>query len=1080
MKRTILLVAVLVCASALCNAQSVRVHTQDEMNLIPHELDSHAGDEAHSSLELVWRYRRIIAPSEIMPSGLPEEQRLPWYPRVKALPSGEFVMFYMGGQVSSRLFSSFSDDLLTWHGRKTLINPKAVTINGKKDYERYCNMEAVVLSNKTLLGVFAFRATTGYRSGLGCGLMAMRSHDNGKTWTRPNVIYEGPCWEPYALELPDGRVQVYFTDARPSTRNSGTSLIESWDGGVNFGPKKRVSRVYKYYDKGEKIYTDQMPVFRLLNDGKTLFGIVEDRLELDGPDTQSSYWISNIYNDGFDWKNLGENSEGPERRVTQSLRSNSGYVVTLPSGEVVISTGIGGLHSVKIGDRTATKWNSRNFETDWYQPFAGTGVWGNIEATNDKHHIISTMDMPQGGIRFAVSYLNHRISAPLQQTVLDGKVDEWLGDEALFLGSDSPVETIFRCSHDAENLYIAVECVDAEATDSPVVNISVCNSGAKLKKGAFVNLCVGEKGLVSASVPSVKASALRGITVKGIKGYVCEVCVPLSAFGAKAGERLFFNAVVSGKTSEGKFNDGFWRAGKNPESWQLVSLSDSGLEQPFMSSHSGEEQYSSLQRMPSYSVKLDTTFCLVGLPHTAYEQKFACYPRIKQLKDGSYILFWMGGRFGSRVWCSRSKDGKVWSDPDMLFKPYSVTMSDGKTDTRRFVNPDAVVLPDGDIILVVSFRAHSHYHLGEGSGLMTRRSSDGGLSWSEPQVITDVSNWEPYLLLLPDGRLQCYLTHSVPQWWNSGTSVMTSEDGGRTWSKPIRCSRQFKYVYKGHNIYTDQMPSFRVLNDGKTLFGILESRNETKVPIDYKDKDYYASYCKVSMVYNDGLDWKDLGEDSAGPARRHTNVDKGAAGYVVTFPSGEVVIGKTLKSDYVVKIINSYGELPYGTNWAQDWMKALPEPGYWGTLETDGPQSMYVAMHSEKTKGLQLERYWLNHRLSACEGGFSEDSFYLGTADGADCHIRVSRTASDLVLKCESSGPANSLDIRMCGLGSSKIFRKSLDPNCELRVPLAELEATSKGDYVCLFAMLSSDRESVAFTGTKVSEPYKWQRIRID
>ena len=32
------------------------------------------------------------------------------------------------------------------------------------------------------------------------------------------------------LELPDGTIQVYFTDAHPATRNSGTSVIESTDG----------------------------------------------------------------------------------------------------------------------------------------------------------------------------------------------------------------------------------------------------------------------------------------------------------------------------------------------------------------------------------------------------------------------------------------------------------------------------------------------------------------------------------------------------------------------------------------------------------------------------------------------------------------------------------------------------------------------------------------------------------------------------------------------------------------------------------------------------------------------------------
>ncbi|MBO4447578.1 MAG: hypothetical protein J5764_05590, partial [Bacteroidales bacterium] len=294
------------------------------------------------------------------------------------------------------------------------------------------------------------------------------------------------------------------------------------------------------------------------------------------------------------------------------------------------------------------------------------------------------------------------------------------------------------------------------------------------------------------------------------------------------------------------------------------------------------------------------------------------------------------------------------------------------------------------------------------------------------------------------------------------------------------CSRQFKYVYRGHNIYTDQMPCFRVLNDGKTLFGFLESRNETKVPLDYNDKEYYASYCKVSAVYNDGLDWKDLGENSEGPSRRHTNVDKGAAGYVATFPSGEVVVGKTLKSDYVVKILNSYGELPAGTNWAKDWMKALPEPGYWGTLEADGPQTLFVAMHSDSSKGLQIARYWLNHRIDAEQGKVSDDAFYLGTDDGAETYIRVSRTADNLVLHCNSSPEVRSIEFRLCVPGGQKIVRNTISGReSELRIPLASLDNPAPGDYICVFAVLSSEIESRTFTAAKVSDPLTWQRIRM-
>lgn len=1064
-------------AASLClfafwsaSARTVRVHTQDEMNRTPHQLNSHAGEEKYSSLEPIYRYTSVLKPSALIPGTVPVEQRNPWYPRIKSLPDGTYIMTYQGGQVSSRTFSSFSSDLLHWTMGKVTSTPQKVTVDGAEDYTRMSGFETAVLSNGTLLGVRSVRSTNAYKkTGAGCGIDCMRSHDNGRTWTRPIRIYEGPNWEPYILELPDSTVQVYFTDTNPVLGSSCTSVLESRDGGVNFGPKSIVCRQFKYYDNSLRVYTDQMPVFRLLNDGKTLFGIVESRLEEEGPGTPSSYYISLVRNPSARWEPLSAAKEGPADKQKNILRANSGYVVTLPSGEVVISTGIEGRHSVKLGNSTATEWNGRNFASDWLQPFDLRGCWGSIEATADKHHIISCMDSGENGICLALSYLNHRITAPLQQTTLDGDCGEWLGDEALFIGSDSPVETIFRASHDGKDLFIAVEIVGEQAQESKI-NLKLCVEGAKLKKGSYADVAISGGKLDNASVEGVRLQASAGFTSDNRKGFVYELALPLASIGAVQTSALCFWASVDG--------DSFFNvSAKNPSTWQRITLSGEKLPVPFHTSHRGYEQYSRLQPMPAYSGQLDSGRMLKGVPPSAKEQQFCCYPRIKKMANGSYIMFYMGGRFGSRIWCSVSPDFKEWSEPQMLFSPYRVAMEDGTTDVRRFVNPDALVLPDGEIILICSFRAAAHYSKGQGSGLMIRRSKDNGQTWSEPYQISDVCNWEPYLLLLPDGRIQCYLTHGVPQYWNSGTSVMTSEDGGYTWSAPMRCCRQYKYDYQGQKIFTDQMPCFRLLADGKTLVGWMEARLETKVPLDYKDKNYFASYCKMSLVYNDGTDWKDLGENTAGPSRRHSNVDKGAGGYVVTFPSGEVVIGCGKNSIYRMKLLDSDAQLVRGDNWQDNWTAALPGKGYWGTMEVDGPQSLVCAMHEDKTGGIQLARFWLNHALFAPQGGMSEDCFHLSTKE-AQLEIRAGRYDADLVLATALEGKFKSAEIKLCARGSKKYKSVKVEAgDARISIPLQELEGLSSGDEVCIFASLTSDYNTATFTGTKITDSNTWQRI---
>ena len=60
------------------------------------------------------------------------------------------------------------------------------------------------------------------------------------------------------------------------------------------------------------------------------------------------------------------------------------------------------------------------------------------------------------------------------------------------------------------------------------------------------------------------------------------------------------------------------------------------------------------------------------------------YPRVKQLSDGRYILFYQDGHIGWNIYYSQSNDGKVWSRGRELFSSYRV---ENNTDDRELV-PD--------------------------------------------------------------------------------------------------------------------------------------------------------------------------------------------------------------------------------------------------------------------------------------------------------------------------------------------------------------------------------------------------------
>ena len=153
----------------------------------------------------------------------------------------------------------------------------------------------------------------------------------------------------------------------------------------------------------------------------------------------------------------------------------------------------------------------------------------------------------------------------------------------------------------------------------------------------------------------------------------------------------------------------------------------------------------------------------------------------------------------------------------------------------------------------------------------------------------------------------------------------------------------------------------------------------------------------MSVVWNDGLDWKDLGENSEGPARRATNALRGAGGYVCNFPSGEVVLSCTYEQLLKFKILDHKGQCPVGSTWSEDWFFAFPGKGFWAGTEVDGPCTMAAAMHCDE--GIQVERFWLNHRIDAAaapalvDGDGSEwdgtQALFLSSGEGDETLFRA-------------------------------------------------------------------------------------------
>ena len=571
--------------------KGVVLHTVMEMNRSEVVPGSHIGCELQSVLQPMPNFSHTIGPEKLtVGSDLPDNQKHPSYPRIKRLQNGLFMMVYHGGLESgqwSRIWYVMGEDYEHWTTPRVLFEPYYATVAGERPAVRFANPEILQLANGDILVVCAQRCV-GFRDVEGLnGVVMRRSSDGGKTWSEPKMIWNQQNWEPYLLELPDGRIQCFFTDSDHNTQNSGTAMVESFDGGKTWSGRKRVSRQYKYDYRttdpdhvkynGTRIYTDQMPVFKLLPDGKTLCGWLECRLEdpvpADCNDSESykSYVdMSLVFNDGFDWTALEGDAVGPERRKTNLFHNaGGGYVAVFPSGEVVLSCTSGKYQHLRMADATAqsyfgakgwTKADAKSFTF----PFPKTVKcrWPMAE-TAGSNLLMTACCSDAEGVHLAMLYLNQRQKAARIDVKEDGNPAEWTTDKGWFLGSESGVELFVRCALSGSRLCFALDCLDENL--SAGATIILCKEDGS----SPVNIKIGPEGLISSSASGASASASEAESASGAKGWVAEAGIQISSLGVSEGTTLRCYVMLE----EGSTRTPFAFAdGSTPSSWQTLSL----------------------------------------------------------------------------------------------------------------------------------------------------------------------------------------------------------------------------------------------------------------------------------------------------------------------------------------------------------------------------------------------------------------------------------------------------------------------------------------------------------------------------
>lgn len=253
------------------------------------------------------------------------------------------------------------------------------------------------------------------------------------------------------------------------------------------------------------------------------------------------------------------------------------------------------------------------------------------------------------------------------------------------------------------------------------------------------------------------------------------------------------------------------------------------------------------------------------------------YPRMCRISDESVAVVYENG-YGSTVIRYSGDEGRSWSRPDTLFRGF--TARNGRDSAFVWVsNPELIRLADGVLLAACNYRPQKPgiYPF----GIVVRRSTDAGVTWSPPQTIYRAGRsfgdgcWEPSFLQLPDGDVHVYFSNEgvFTKSDEQDIEVLVSHDGGVSWEPETRqvCFRAGK---------RDGMPVACLAGD------------EIVVSVE----DNRIGEFKPSVVRNpvDGCWQSPVLADSPlrEPALReplHDTVYAGAP-YIITLPTGETAL----------------------------------------------------------------------------------------------------------------------------------------------------------------------------------------------
>lgn len=438
------------------------------------------------------------------------------------------------------------------------------------------------------------------------GIRTQKSYDGGETWTDERLLYEADfsfqngCWEPSAIQLPDGEIQLFFANEGDylNSDEQNISLVRSVDNGLTWSKTREIASFRP--DR-----RDGMPSPLLLQNGTDIVISIEDN----GFDNFKPYTIRNTIADNWG-RPVGASS--PDRNyalaepIADNVYAGAPYLRQLKTGQTILSyqgteerTNNISFAEMKvvIGDTHA-----KNF-TRKTSPFViaanKSGLWNSLAVLSDNTVIAltSTNSYSTGNteIWMIKGHVIPELTAGKEKITVDGNADEssWITSLPVFIGHKSPTQLRSGTAYDDQFLYVYNEVKDSyisrgiglvDTGDGVSIFIDAQNKSFELPdKGVFKVFLSAKDELILKEgnskkwVVKTQTASIRHSVKTAANGYVQEIAIPWVVLGGKpgTGSRIGYNISLVENTGSGLTNYIETMTGNSedkPYTWSTLTL----------------------------------------------------------------------------------------------------------------------------------------------------------------------------------------------------------------------------------------------------------------------------------------------------------------------------------------------------------------------------------------------------------------------------------------------------------------------------------------------------------------------------